>query len=149
MKRNFLEDLGLEKHVINDIMKAHGQAINELNNIPSAEEIQAENEVLQKQIVDLEAELEKVPSLDIEIDKHKTKIEGYKQNLLKIQIASEYNIPLGLADKIKGATEQELRADAEQLAGYAIKPKAILPLAQPAFNKSNEPYQRMIDELDR
>lgn len=149
MKRNFLEGLGLEKHVINDIMKAHGQAINELNNIPSAEEIQAENEVLQKQIVDLEAELEKVPSLYIEIDKHKTKIEGYKQNLLKIQIASENNIPLGLAGKIKGTTEQELRADAEQLAGYVKKTKVILPLAQPASNNANDPYERMINKLDR
>lgn len=58
----------------------------------------------------------------------KTKLQSAKQ-----RIATEFGLPLDLADRLQGEDEEGFKLDAERLASY-IKPAQPLPPA-----KSNEP----------
>lgn len=55
--------------------------------------------------------------------------------LLKTKIAHESGVPIELADRLIGASEEELKADAEKMAGY-LKPAAAPPMKSydPAVN---------------
>lgn len=62
-------------------------------------------------------------TLQAERDKLKADIEALTLNALRAKIAAEFQLPPAFAERLKGATEEELKADAEAL-------KAALP-AQP------------------
>lgn len=62
-------------------------------------------------------------TLQAERDKLKADIEALTLNGLRAKIAAEFQLPPAFAERLKGATEEELKADAEAL-------KAALP-AQP------------------
>lgn len=47
--------------------------------------------------------------------------------LLKSRVAHENGVPIELADRLVGATEEELKADAEKVAGF-LAPKTAAPL---------------------
>lgn len=79
-------------------------------------------EGLKTEKTDLSSQLESVNS-----ELNQTKLQSAKQ-----RIATEFGLPLDLADRIQGDDEEEFKADAERLALY-IKP-AVTPPA-----KSNEP----------
>ena len=61
--------------------------------------------------------------------------ERAEASLLRSKIAHEYQIPYELAERLSGATEDEMRKDAEALSRYIAKP-ATAPLA------STEPPQQ-------
>ena len=61
-------------------------------------------------------------------DLTKTKLQTAKQ-----RIATEYGLPLDLADRLQGDDEEGLKADAERLASHFIPKQPTPPL------KSNEP----------
>ena len=150
MKRSFLEDLGIEKEAINAIMKMHGQSRNESADLPSATELQEETEALRQQAAELKDKIEQLESIDIGVEttKLEQEVEGYKNNMLKMKIASEYNIPFDLTDRLSGTNEEELRIDAEQLASYVKPPQVILPLKSTELEKApDNPYRTMLHEL--
>ncbi|MDN5373116.1 MAG: hypothetical protein PWR19_2162 [Carnobacterium sp.] len=150
MKRSFLEDLGIPKESINEIMKMHGQSRNEAAGQSSAIELQEETEALRQQATELKDKIEQLESIDIDVEttKLEQEIEGYKNNMLKMKIASEYNIPFDLTDKLSGVNEDELRADAEQLASYVKPPQIILPLKSTEVEKAPEnPYRTMVNNI--
>lgn len=150
MKRKFLEDLGIPKEAINEIMKKHGQSIQELAEQPSASELQEETEMLRKQAAELQEKIEQLENTDVEVEvtRLEQEIEGHKSNMSKIKIASEYNIPFDLVDKLSGVNEDELRADAEQLASYVKPPQVILPLKSTEVEKAPEnPYRTMVNNI--
>lgn len=150
MKRSFLEDLGIPKESINEIMKMHGQSRNELVDQTSATELQEETEALRQQAAELKDKIEQLESIDIDVEttKLEQEIEGYKNNMLKMKIASEYNMPFDLTDKLSGVNEDELRADAEQLASYVKPPQIILPLKSTEVEKAPEnPYRTMVNNI--
>lgn len=72
---------------------------------------------------------------------HDTQIQELTQRaaqaesaLLKSRIAHETGVPIELADRLVGATAEEIKADAEKIAGY-LAPKNAPPL------RSTEPSQ--------
>lgn len=120
MKRDFLRDLGLEKDVINEIMKAHGLAMREVSIAYDVDEFREDNEQIEQQLADLHEQLENQTAEGIksDIERLKKEIEGYELTELKWRIANECKLPFDMADRLSGTTEDELRADAKQLVNY-------------------------------
>lgn len=152
MKRKFLEDLGIPKEAINEIMKKHGQSIQELAEQPDAIELQEQTDILRKQAAELQEKIEQLENMDVEVEvtRLEQEMEGHKSNMSKIKIASEYNIPFDLVDKLSGVNEDELRADAEQLASYVKPPQVLLPLKSTEMEKEiYDPLKQMVQDLTR
>lgn len=56
-------------------------------------------------------------------------VDGYKFNQLRTQVALKYGIPYELAERLQGADEESLQADAEKLSAL-MKPKPTAPLKE-------------------
>lgn len=150
MKRNFLEDLGLEKETISAIMKEHGKVMQNIPSEPEQAGLRENIEALEQQKTELEQKIEEAKNLNLdeEIAKYEQQIEGHKRNMYKVRLASEYDLPLELADKLEGTTEEELKADAEQLVQYAKRPEPLQPLKSTEVDKSpDSPYRSMVQDL--
>lgn len=97
---------------------------------------------METQLKDLEQTKEQLATKDSEIEALKAKINDFegekkaseesyqsmqkelselKLKALKTQIAMDNNIPLDMADRIKGEDEEAMRADAEKLASFVSK----------------------------
>lgn len=59
------------------------------------------------------------------------KNKAFETNSAKMKIAFESGIPFELAEKLSGETEEEIRADAEKLAGYINSNKQPSPKFSP------------------
>lgn len=117
MKRDFLKGLGLEKDVINEIMKMHGLAMLEMYDTNNVDEARAENLQLEERLMDLQKQLESqdTESIKLDVERLKKEIEGYKLKELKWQIVNECRLPFDMADRLIGTTYDELRVDAQRL----------------------------------
>lgn len=56
-------------------------------------------------------------------------VDGYKFNQLRTQVALKHGIPYELAERLQGADEESLQADAEKLSAL-MKPKPAAPLKE-------------------
>lgn len=68
-------------------------------------------------------------ALDAERNAHaatRKEADSTKVETLKYQVAAEVGIPLSLADRLKGATREEIKADAEALKP-SVTPKFVSP----------------------
>ena len=75
---------------------------------------------------------EKVKSILEENTKTVTaKNKAFETSSAKMKIAFESGIPFELAEKLSGETEEEIRADAEKLAGYINSNKQPSPKFSP------------------
>ena len=155
MNRKFLEDLGLEKEVIDAVMAEHGKTIQELK--PAQEELEAvrnEKATLEEKIEELEGTLtsttEKYASIDQTIEEKERLINEYETKNLKFKIANQAGIPIDLAERLSGETEDEIKADAEKLSEFVNK-KPTLPL-KPTEPSNTDPteqaYENMIENLN-
>lgn len=148
MKRNFLKELGLEKEVIDAIMKEYGKERQKLlNQIDDLTKVNEENEKLKEQVNELEGRLKDLEDMEAMQNELTQELEKHKLDKLKMQIAYEAGIPLEIYDKLEGKTEEELRKDAEIIAEHMTKQKKILPLAKATKIYSNDPYKRFVSEL--
>ena len=148
MKRDFLKELGLEKEVIDAIMKEYGKERQTLlEQIDDLTKVTEENEKLKEQVNELTERLKGLEDMEATQSELTQELEKYKLDKLKMQIAYEAGIPLEIYDKLEGKTEEELRKDAELIAEYMEKQKKILPLAKPPKLYSNDPYKRFISSL--
>lgn len=68
------------------------------------------------------------------------KVTGYETANLRTRIAIQNGLPLDLADRLQGEDEASLKADAERLAGFMVKP------AQPAPPLKGLEKQDSVDE---
>src|SRR5690625_3096290 len=127
MNREFLEGLGLEKEVIESIMKEHGKAIQAVKPADDYEELKSTNESLQGQLQQLQETLDAKETELNGVEDIKQELKKYKLKNLKTSIAVEAGIPLELASRLSGETEDEIKADAENLAEFVNK-KTPLPL---------------------
>src|SRR5690625_486383 len=149
MNREFLKNLGLEDDVVDKVMAEYGKSIQDLK--PAKEEletIQSEKSELEKQLNQLQDTLASKEEELSSIDELKNQIESYKLKDLKTNIAVQAGIPLELASRLSGSTEEEIKADAESLAGFVNK-KPTLPLKpnEPDVNNENREMEQMLDEL--
>ena len=150
MKRSFLKELGLEKEVIDAIMKEYGKERQTLlEQIDDLTKLTEENEKLKEQVNELTERLKGLEDMEATQSELTQELEKHKLDKLKMQIAYEAGIPLEIYDKLEGETEEELRKDAELIAEYMEKQKKILPLAKPPKIYSNDPYKRFVNELFR
>ena len=126
MTREFLENLGLEKEVIDQIMKEHGKAIQSAKP-QDYDEIKEENEQLKQRIGELEGTVEELKGYKDQLTEKDNLIKEYELKNVKYRIAVETGIPLALADRLSGKSEEEIQKDAESLASF-INQKSKLPL---------------------
>lgn len=126
MTREFLENLGLEKEVIDQIMKEHGKAIQSAKP-QDYDEIKEENEQLKQRIGELEGTVEELKGYKDQLTEKDNLIKEYELKNVKYRIAVEAGIPLALADRLSGKSEEEIKKDAESLASF-INQKSKLPL---------------------
>ena len=147
MNRKFLEELGLEKEVIDSIMKEHGLAIQAVKPT-DYDELKEASAKYEQQINELQETIDAQKESLGSIDELKQEIESYKLKDIKTNIAIQAGIPLELASRLNGATEEEIKADAEKVAGFVNK-KQPLPLrpSEPEVNNEKREMEQMLDQL--
>jgi len=149
MNREFLKGLGLEDDVVDKVMAEYGKSIQELK--PAKEQLesaQSEKESLEKQLKELQQTLSSKDEELKVVDDLKKQVESYKLKDLKTNIAIQANIPLELASRLSGETEEEIKADAESLASF-VNTKQTLPLkpTEPKVDREHQEMEQMLDEL--
>lgn len=149
MNRKFLEELGLEKEAIDSIMKEHGLAIQAVKPT-DYDELKEASKTYEQQINDLQATIDAQKESLGSIDDLKQEIESYKLKDIKTNIAIQAGIPLELASRLSGETEEEIKADAEKIAGFVNK-KQPLPLrpSEPSdVDAEDKAYKSLLDNLN-
>lgn len=147
MNREFLEKLGLEKEVIDKVMAEHGKTIQEIKP-KDYDDIKTENQTLKDTVTTLENSLKDFEGFEDKLTEKDNKIKEYEIKNLKYRIANENGIPLELASKLAGETEEDLKKDAETLSSFITK-KQTLPLrtTEPKVDDEMAPYKGMLDNL--
>lgn len=147
MNRDFLEKLGLEKEVIDSIMKEHGKAIQSVKP-EDYDDIKVENKTLKDTVANLENSLKEFDGFEDKLTEKDNLIKEYEIKNLKYRIANENGIPLELASKLSGETEEDLKKDAETLSSFITK-KQTLPLrtTEPKVDDEMAPYKEMLENL--
>src|SRR5699024_7253610 len=112
------------------------------------DELKEASKTYEQQINDLQATIDAQKESLGSIDELKKEIESYKLKDIKTNIAVQAGIPLELASRLSGETEEEIKADAESLAGF-VNQKQPLPLKQtePDVNNENREMEQMLNEL--
>lgn len=145
MTREFLENLGLEKEVIDQIMKEHGKAIQSAKP-QDYDDIKQENELLKQKLGELEETFEEFKGYKEQLAEKDSLIKDYELKNLKYRVAVEAGIPLELASRLTGESEDELKRDAEMLSSFIAR-KQTLPLKDTEPNKDDDPYKKLLSGL--
>lgn len=150
MNREFLKNLGLEDDVVDKVMAEYGRSMQELKPTKEKfEELQTEKQSLEKKLNELQQTLASKEESLQSLDELKKQVESYKIKDLKTNIAVQAGIPLELADRLTGETEEEIKADAEKIAEY-VQQKQTLPL-RPTEPEKVDPeekaYEKIIENL--
>ena len=146
MKREFLEELGLDKEVIDKIMAEHGKTIQNLNQEQEVfDQLKNEKEQLEQQLQQLNDKLTAQEKELSSVEELQSKLKTYELENLKIKIANQAGIPLDLASRLSGETEEEIKADAEKLASF-VNQKPILPL-KPTEPENIDPKEQAYSKL--
>jgi|SRR5690554_4812285 len=152
LNREQLKKLGLTNEQIESVMKAHGKAIQAVKP-DDYEELKTEKTNLEQQLSDLQKTLttkeEEFSTYEDNLKQLEKEVETYKLKDLKTSIAVQAGIPLELAGRLSGNTEEEIKADAEKIAGFVNK-KTTLPLkdTEPEKVDSEEKaYANMLEKL--
>ena len=147
MNREFLEKLGLEKEVIDKVMAEHGKTIQEIKP-KDYDDIKIDNKTLKDTVATLETSLKGFEGFEDKLAEKDNKIKEYETTNLKYRIANESGIPLELASKLTGETEEDLKKDAETLSSFITK-KQTLPLrtTEPKVDDEMAPYKEILSNL--
>lgn len=98
------------------------------------EDIKKTNAEYEKQIAQLSEEVkgqaEKDEAAAKTIADLTAKVDSYEKASVKTRIAHETGLPYEIADKLSGATEEEIRADAEKMAKL-FKRQPAAPMGDP------------------
>ena len=146
MNREFLEKLGLEKEVIDQIMKEHGKAIQSVKP-DDYDDIKIENKTLKDTVTTLENSLKEFEGYEDKLAEKDNLIKEYELKNLKYRIANENGIPLELASKLTGETEEDLKKDAETLSSFIRKPTLPLKHTEPNVDDKSAPYKEILSNL--
>jgi len=146
---NVTEEKTFTQEEVNEIIgkrleKAEKKWTEKYSNYYSADDLASKTEELNKQITDLgnsldEANNKATASADSLAEKDQAiadlenRVRNYETDSAKIRIALEVGIPYELANRLTGATEEEIRADAEKMLPL-VAPKISMPLRNPDAN---------------
>jgi|SRR5699024_9102341 len=149
MNRKFLEELGLEKDAIDSIMAEHGKAIQAVKPTEDYEDLKNTNATLEQQLADLQNTLDSKETELGTLEDLKKEIASHKLDKLKTNIAIQANIPLELANRLSGENEEELKLDAEKIAGFVNK-KTPLPLkpTEPPVDDKDAGLKQMLKNMN-
>ena len=147
MNREFLEKLELSKETIDKVMAEHGKTIQSIKP-DDYDDIKAENKTLKDTVADLQKSMKDFEGYEDKLTEKDNKIKEYETANLKYRIANENGIPLELASKLTGETEEDLKKDAETLSSFITR-KQTLPLRTTETKTDDEtaPYKEMLDGL--
>lgn len=150
MNRKFLEELGLEKEVIDKVMAEHGKAIQAVKPAEDYEELKNTKATLEQKLKDLQNTLQTKDDELSNLEELKKEVESYKLKDLKTSIAVKAGIPLELAGRLSGATEEEIKADAEKIAGFVNKkpPLPLKPTEPPEVDSEDKAYANTLQNLN-
>lgn len=88
-------------------------------------ELETENSALKSTVEDNK---QTRAELDAQITELQGQVSNYETASLRTRIALQNGLPYDLADRLQGADEEALRADAERLAGFMRPPTPQAPL---------------------
>ena len=145
-RSEFLQNLGLEKEVIDKIMSEHGKTIQGMKQEQEQfDSLKSEKEQLEQQLQQLNDKLTTQEKELSSVEELQSKLKTYELENLKIKIANQAGIPLDLAGRLSGETEEEIKADAEKLAGFVNK-KPTLPL-KPSEPQNVDPKEKAYEKI--
>lgn len=112
-------------------------------------ELETENSALKSTVED---DKQARAGLDAQITELQGQVSNYETASLRTRIALQNGLPYDLADRLQGADEEALRADAERLAGFmrpAPVPQAPLKDIEPEVGSGKELEMRqMLKEMN-
>lgn len=124
-------------------------------NYLSPDDVNTKVEGLNTQIADLQSSLEaektKNGTFESTISELNEKVKKYETDSIKRRIATEMNLPVELATRISGETEDEMRTDAESLKNIFGKTVTVpLAKAEPGTQTTKEAeYLKMLHDLKK
>jgi len=150
MNREQLKEMGLTDEQIESVMKEHGKAIQAVKPADDYEDLKKANATYEQQLKGLRDELATKDDQLGSVEDLKKEVESYKLKDLKTNIAIQAGIPLELAGRLSGSTEEEIKADAESLAGL-VNTKQPLPLKQtePPVDDKDAGLKKMLGNLTK
>ncbi len=149
MNREELRALGLTDEQMEKVLESHGKTIKaDKEKLVDYDDIKGENKTLKDTVATLETSLKDFEGFEGKLAEKDNKIKEYKIKNLKYRIANENGIPLELASKLTGETEEDLKKDAETLSSFITR-KQTLPLrnTEPKVDDETAPYKEMLDSL--
>lgn len=120
------------------------------------EQLKTQYEELQKEAAGFKSALEeantKASTSEQSIADLESKVTSYEQAQLRTKIALQKGLPFELADRLAGTNEDELKADAERLAGFLTPKEPMAPLKdteEPGITGENAAYRSMLQNLNK
>lgn len=103
----------------------------------------------EKAVADLKTEIEKANGDKAASEQRLTealaKIKAYESDSVKTRIADEVGIPLGLAKRLNGETEDDIRKDAEAV--KKLMRPVVAPLANTDRGGAGDPMRQLAESL--
>lgn len=119
------------------------------------DQLKEQNTMLTKENTSLKSTIsgnkEKYGVYDKNIDDLNSKIKGFETANLRTKVALDNGLPYDLADRLVGDNEDDLKKDAERLAGFVKQGNPVPPLKDSEPNPSsdeNNAYKNMINNLN-
>lgn len=135
-----------EEDLKNYIKKQNLMTQDEVNKLVGAEKAKAKSKAeadaaeKYKDFEDFKTKAEKYDSdlglKDTKIKELEDKVKKYESDSVKTKIARAAGLPDEMADRLRGASEEEMKADAEALAKLVTK-KDVAPLGDPEPNRGD------------
>lgn len=135
-----------EEDLKNYIKKQNLMTQDEVNKLVGAEKAKAKSKAeadaaeKYKDFEDFKMKAEKYDSdlglKDTKIKELEDKVKKYESDSVKTKIARAAGLPDEMADRLRGTTEEEMKADAESLAKIVSK-KDVAPLGDPEPNRGD------------
>lgn len=148
MNREELRALGLTDEQIEKVLESHGKTIKAYKEkLVDYDEIKEEKEKLKNTISELETAAEEYKGYKDQLAEKDNLIKEYELKNLKYRIANENGIPLELASKLTGETEEDLKKDAETLSSFIRKPTLPLKHTEPNVDDKDAPYKEILSNL--
>lgn len=116
------------------------------------DQLKTQNEELNARLAESKSALEEAKGKDQTIADLQSKVKGYEQSQLRTKIALQSGLPFDLADRLAGDNEEELKADAERLAGYFAPKEPIAPLKsveEKPVTGAQAAYRDMLEGLNK
>jgi chromosome segregation ATPase len=106
-------------------------------------------EKAEKYDTDIAAKDDEISKSKKSIQDLEAKVRKYENDSAKTKIATEVGLPISMADRLRGDTEEELKKDAESLKASLKSSYGAAPLADPEpsggdGDDENESYKKML-----